>query len=77
MEEILKELVVGSPAVVAVIVVVVLFLRASKERDATMKEISKDFTDASREHTEESKKLRETLGVNSEILKQCQEKLVS
>lgn len=77
MEEILKELVVGSPAVVAVIVVVVLFLRASKERDATIKDIANDFADASREHTQESKKLCEALGVNSEILKQCQEKLVS
>ena len=75
MEELIKELVVSVPAVVGIIIVVMLFLRALRDRDVTIKDIANDFASASREHTEESKKLREALGVNSEIIKQCQQKL--
>ncbi|KKN24883.1 hypothetical protein LCGC14_0890330 [marine sediment metagenome] len=74
MEDLIKELAVSSPGVVAVIVVVILFLRALRERDSTIKDIASDFANASRAQTEESKKLREAIGVNSEIIKQCQQR---
>ena len=72
MEELLKELVGSSPALVAFIIVSVLFLRALRSRDVTIETIAKDFANTSRLQTEESKKLRETIGANSEIIKQCQ-----
>lgn len=77
MEELLLKLVGSSPALVAFIIVTVLFLRALGKRDDTIKDIAKDFANASRLQTEESKKLRETLGANSEIIKQCQTALRS
>ena len=69
----MKEIAVEVPALVGVIVVVWFFLRALRERDATIREIARDFASAMREHTEEGKNLRETIGAHSEVMKRCQQ----
>lgn len=74
MEDLLLEFVGTSPVVAAIIIIVVLFLRALKDRDSTITDVCKDFADATREQTEESKKLREVLGAHSEVIRRCSER---
>lgn len=74
LETVIPELVGNSPVVAAIIVIVILFLRALKDRDKTITDVCKDFADATREQTEESKKLREVLGAHSEVIRRCSER---
>lgn len=73
MEDIVREIAVEVPVLACFIVVSWLFLRALKESRDVTKDIAKDFADAMREHTEEGKKLRETLGAHSEVIRRCQQ----
>jgi len=82
----LDKLLVQSPTAAAVIIVVALFLAALwkimqlfkdmlQVKDGTIKRIVDDYMKASREQREETGKLREIIGANSEIINRCISKL--
>lgn len=75
MEELLGEMVAGSPSLVGVIIVAWMFLRALAKRDDTIKDIAEMFSNTTRENVEEAKSLKEVIGANSEIIKQCTDEL--
>ena len=75
MEDLLKALVVETPSLVGIIVIAWLFLRALATRDETIADIAKLFSDTTKESVDEMKSLKEIIGVNSEIIKRCHERL--
>lgn len=75
MEDLLKELVVETPSLVGIIIIAWLFLRALAARDKTINEIAKLFSETTKESVDEMKSLKEVIGANSEIIKQCHKRL--
>lgn len=79
MEDRIWEFVAEAPGYGIAIILVWFFLKALGKRDETIKDIAETFAASSEVSSagivEESKAMRETLGVNSEVLKQCTSEL--
>lgn len=62
--DIIRDVIVGSPALAGVILISWMFLR-------TLRDITKNFSESSKETAKELLGLKEVIGANSEIIKQA------
>lgn len=71
MEDRIWEFVAEAPGYGIALFLVWFFLKALAKRDETIKEIAETFAEASMENAGETKALKEIIGANSEVIKQC------